>query len=69
MEKTTLKVEGMSCKHCVAAVTKAVGAFAGTAKVKTDLKTGTVTFDHDPEKTKLTEIKAAIAEAGFSVSA
>ena len=29
MEKTILNVNGMSCEHCVRAVTKAVGAVPG----------------------------------------
>ena len=68
MEKKTLKVQGMSCEHCVKAVTKAVADLPGTAQVKVDLKAGTASFDFDPGKTGLKEIEAAIVDAGFTVN-
>jgi len=69
MEKITLNVEGMSCEHCVKAVTKAVGDLSGTKNVKVDLKAGTASFELDSSKTNLNEIKAAIEEAGFKTAA
>ena len=69
MEKKTLKVEGMSCQHCVNAVSKAAGGFSGVSKVKVDLKTGSLSFQLDPGKTGLQEIIAAVTEAGFTVKA
>ena len=68
MEKKTLKVEGMSCEHCVKAVTKAVSDLPGTARVKVELKAGTASFEFDLGKTGLEEIKAAITEAGYAVT-
>jgi len=68
MEKIKLNVEGMSCEHCVKAVTKAVSDLAGTGNVKVDLKAGTASLEFDSSKTGLNEIKAAIEEAGFNVS-
>jgi copper chaperone len=65
MEKQTLKVGGMSCEHCVRAVSGAVGGLAGVANVSVDLKGGTVTFHYDPAQTPLTAIKAAIVDAGY----
>jgi len=67
MEKITLNVEGMSCEHCVKAVTKAVSDLSGTKNVKVDLKKKTACFEFDVSKTSLNEIKAAIEEAGFTV--
>ncbi len=37
MEKAVLHVEGMSCQHCVKAITKAVGGLPGVAGVSVDL--------------------------------
>ena len=67
MEQKTLKVEGMSCEHCVKAVTRAVSDLPGTARVKADLKAGTVSFEFDPGKTGLKEIEAAIEDAGYTI--
>ena len=47
MEQKTLKVDGMSCEHCVKAVNKAVSGLAGLADVSVNLKGGTVSFNYD----------------------
>ena len=67
MENIVLKVKGMSCEHCVKAVTKAVTGIKGAADVKVDLKGGTVSFMFDKSKNELETVKAAINEAGFTV--
>jgi len=67
MENKTLKVNGMSCEHCVKAVNGALGAIAGVADVVVSLKEGTVAFKHDPSRAPLETIKAAIVEEGFEV--
>ena len=68
MEKKIIHVEGMSCQHCVKAVTKALSDLPGTTKVKVDLKAGTASFEFDPAKTGLKEIEAAIVDAGFKTA-
>jgi copper chaperone len=40
-----IKVKGMSCEHCVAAVTKAVASLPGVSNVKVDLASGRVSYD------------------------
>ena len=69
MEKTIVKVEGMSCDHCVQAVTKSVTALPGVDSVAVDLKTGTVTVEHDPGITDVIKIKAEIEDQGYNVVA
>ncbi|MDR1131227.1 MAG: copper ion binding protein [Oscillospiraceae bacterium] len=63
-----LSVDGMSCDHCVKAITKAVAALPGVADVAVDLKAKTVTVEHDatlpPDK-----IKYEIEEQGYDVIA
>ena len=43
MEKTVLRVDGMSCEHCVRAISEAVGALPGVAGQEVDAKAKTVT--------------------------
>ena len=69
MEKTVIKAEGMSCEHCVRSVTKAVSALPGIGSVDVDLKTGTVTAEHDPGITNAEKIKAQIEDQGYDVVA
>jgi copper chaperone len=59
-----LQVENMSCGHCVAAVTKAVQALDGSAKVEVDLATKQVRVDSGAP---LDAVTAAIVEAGYPV--
>ena len=67
MEKAVLLVEGMSCEHCVKAVTGAAEELPGVAKVEVNLKGGTVSLLFDPAKSPLENIAAAIADAGYEV--
>lgn len=67
MEKTVVNVEGMSCEHCVKAVSGAVGALPGIGGVSVDLKGKTVTVEYDPSQSPLEKIKEAIEDQGFDV--
>ncbi|MBU0726715.1 MAG: heavy-metal-associated domain-containing protein [Alphaproteobacteria bacterium] len=59
----SLKVEGMTCGHCVKAVTKAVHTIEAAASVDIDLGAGLVRISSgDPER-----LASAIAEAGYAV--
>lgn len=40
-----IQVKGMSCGHCVAAMTKAMASLAGVSNVKVDLASGRVSYD------------------------
>jgi copper chaperone CopZ len=59
-----LTVEGMSCGHCTASVTKAVQALDAGARVEVDLATQTVRVE---TRAALADVTAAVAEAGFPV--
>jgi len=67
MEKTTLKVEGMSCDHCVISVMTAVEALPGIAKVSVKLADKSVAVEYDSSKIALDKIKAKIEEQGYDV--
>lgn len=59
-----LQVEGMSCGHCVNAVTKSVQAVDAAAKVDIDLSQQKVRID---SSAALDTLKAAIVDAGYPV--
>jgi copper chaperone len=69
MAKTTLKVEGMSCEHCVAAIKKAVGALPGVTGVSVDLGGKSVAVEHDPAAADALALKSAIEDQGYDVLA
>ncbi|WP_276352159.1 copper chaperone CopZ [Cohnella caldifontis] len=66
MSTVTLKVEGMSCGHCVKAVEGAVGQLGASGKV--DLNAGLVTVEYDESKVALEAIKEAIEDQGYDMA-
>jgi copper chaperone len=64
MEK--VKIIGMSCQHCVMAVTKALGKIPGLQNVKVDLENGEATFEN-LQNEPIDVIHKAIEAAGFKV--
>lgn len=69
MVTETIKIEGMMCGHCQANVEKSIGAIAGVSEVKVDLKAKQATVTFDDSVAKLDVIKAAVADAGYTVVA
>jgi copper chaperone len=68
MATKTYTVTGMTCSHCVAAVTEEVGAVAGVDDVSVDLDTGNVTVATEGEVDDAA-VRAAVEEAGYEVVA
>ncbi|MDR3343464.1 MAG: copper ion binding protein [Treponema sp.] len=66
--KTTLKIEGMSCEHCVQHVTKALKGIAGVTSAMVNLKKKSAEVEHG-EGVTLEAMKAAITEEGYEVVA
>ena len=60
----SLQVKGMTCGHCVKAVTQAIQEIDTTAEVTVDLAQGRVDVDSKAAPQAITE---AIAEAGYEV--
>lgn len=66
--KEVLKVEGMSCNHCVNAIETSVGELNGVSDVHVNLEQKNVTVQFEHEKTTLENIKEAIEDQGFDVN-
>ena len=61
-----IRVSGMTCEHCVRAITQAVRALPGVEDVSVDLARGDVTVAGTPNERAVRE---AIAEEGYEVQA
>lgn len=61
-----LKVEGMSCGHCVAAVTRSVREIDAAASVDVDLAQQKVSVT---STAPLEQVREAVEEAGYTVLA
>jgi len=60
-----LKIEGMSCQHCVMSVKKAVENIMGVTSAEISIGNAKVTFDGS--KTNRNEIAKAVEDAGYKV--
>jgi copper chaperone len=64
VDAITLQVEGMSCGHCIRAVTKAITALDGAAKVEVDLAAKRVIAQTNLPRA---DVVRAVEEEGFAV--
>ncbi|SHI79332.1 copper ion binding protein [Parasporobacterium paucivorans] len=67
MTTAVIRVDGMSCEHCVKAIIKAVGALDGIENVAVNLEGKTVTVEYDPIKSPLDKINQEIEEQGYDI--
>ena len=66
--KKTLKVEGMTCGHCVSAIEKAVGGVPGVESVDVDLANKLVSIVCQDDALTHEAIKRAVMTAGYQVA-
>ena len=66
MTTTTLKVTGMTCGHCVRAVTNAIGGLDGVQSTDVDLQDGRAVVVHDEAKVAASDLVSAILEEGYT---
>ncbi len=66
MTTATLKVTGMSCGHCVMAVTKALKSVQGVQDAQVDLQAGRALVQYDESQASPHDLTAAVAEEGYS---
>ena len=64
MKALNLKIDGMSCAHCVASVQKALEQTEGVAVEHVDV--GHAKVSYDPQRTGPDRILTAVTETGFT---
>lgn len=67
MEHVTLQVPDISCSHCVMSVEEAVGELSGVRSVTANEATKQVQVSYDAGRVSLTEIEAALDDAGYPI--
>ncbi|RBY78898.1 cation-transporting ATPase [Geodermatophilus sp. TF02-6] len=68
MSTARYTVVGMTCAHCVTAVTEEVGALPGVTAVDVDLASGGLTVT-STEPVDDGAVRAAVDEAGYELAA
>jgi copper chaperone len=67
MSTASYTVTGMTCAHCVTAVTEEVGALPGVTSVAVDLESGALTVTSDAPVDDAA-VAAAVDEAGYALA-
>jgi copper chaperone len=62
----SIKIKGMSCQHCVMAVTKALSGIEGIRNVKVNLEKGEASFD-EVKPVEAAVIRERVKKAGYDV--
>jgi copper ion binding protein len=65
MAQATLKVRGMSCNHCVHAVTTALEAAPGVTRAQVDLQQGRAVIDYDESRVTPRELASVVMDEGY----
>ena len=69
MIERTFKVPEMSCGHCKAAVEGELSKLSGVERSNADLEKGTVEVSYDEGRVSEEQLKSAIEDAGYAVTA
>ena len=67
MDKTKLKIDGMSCQHCVKTVTDALTELPGVRRAKVNLRKAEAVVHFDASRVTPTNLTEAITAVGFKV--
>jgi copper chaperone len=65
----TFKVPEMSCGHCKAAIEGELNGLSGVERSNADLEQGIVEVSYDADRVSEEQIKGAIEDAGYAVTA
>ena len=66
MAELTLRIEGMSCQHCVASVQKALDAVEGV--IAAEVAVGSAKVTYDESRTDRDTIAGAVHNAGYTIA-
>ncbi len=67
MTKATLKIQGMTCNHCVMRVQKALKGVAGVQDAAVDMNKAEAAVTFDEGKVNMDKLSAAVVDAGYKV--
>ena len=65
LKKAKIKIDGMSCQHCVKTVTDVMMGIDGVSQVKVNLKKGVARLKFERDLLDLELLETAIVTAGF----
>lgn len=66
MATAVLKVQGMTCGHCVKSVTQALENTDGVRRAQVDLQAGRATVEYDETRTSPVALAGVVTEEGYT---
>ena len=67
MEKTSFKIQGMTCAACAAKIERALGKMKGVTGANVNLALEKATIEYDPQQIGVDDFNKKIADLGYSV--
>lgn len=67
-QEIQLRISGMSCGHCKAAVEKALQELSGVSRTEVFLEEGRAVVEIDPAQVTVEALKKKVEEAGYTVA-
>jgi len=65
MKQITIRIDGMSCQHCVMRVKRALEGLAGISDLSVEVGSAQVTFDES--KIQQSDVENAVIKAGYKI--
>ncbi len=65
-KRVTIPVDGMTCASCVTRIEKGIGRLQGVRQVSVNLATERADVLYEPQEVRLSQIKRAISELGYT---
>ncbi len=65
LNKETVRIEGMHCASCVAAVERSLRKLQGVTNASVNLATETARIEFDPESVSVNDFSKAVSDAGY----
>jgi Cu+-exporting ATPase len=66
-QRTKLKIAGMTCANCTAAIQRSIGGLEGVGEVDVNLASETASVEYDPDQVSISEMEQAVVDAGYEV--
>jgi copper chaperone len=67
MTQKKLKIQGMTCNHCVMRVAKALKGVQGVQDAQVDLQKAEAAITFDEAKVTMDKLSSAVVDAGYKV--
>ncbi len=69
MTRATLKIDGMTCKHCIMAVREELLKLEPKGLILDDVQIGSAKVQYDESSLTRQDIDHAVKEAGYNIAA